>query len=116
MYLYILIGLALLLGLFIWSRSSSSSGGGCDGPTPKKLALFYSEKCPACNSFKSTWEQLKSAHEGDAGIVFLEIDVEKHPDERITAIPTLILDSDGEQFMFKDQRTLDKLEAFIKKN
>lgn len=115
MHLYILIGLVALVGLYMWSRKQSSPGGNCDSPTPKTLALFYSEKCPACVSFKPTWEELKSKHDGDASIVFLEIDVEKNPNEKITAIPTLVLDVEGEQFMFKDQRTIEKLEAFIQK-
>lgn len=114
MHTYLLIGVALIVVVAIWKFSKS--GEMCDAPVPKKLVLFYSEKCPACINFRPTWEKLKKNHEDDASIVFMEIDAEKNPDERIEGYPTIILDSPEGQFIFKDSRELEKLEAFISKN
>ena len=113
-YTYLLIGVALLAVVAWWMMKKPSSD--CDAPEPKKMVLFFSEKCPASVHIKPTREELKKNHYGEASIVFMEIDADKNPDPRITSLPTIILESNGEQFMFKDSRTMEKLETFIQKN
>ena len=110
----IILALIVISGLFLfWYFRKSSGADGCNDKSDdiKIVRLVYQDGCGACEEFKSTWKQLKEKYSGQH-IVFEEIDNLANP-TGVEYVPAIIMEKEGEQLEFKDERTLEKLSKFV---
>ena len=110
----IVLALVVISGLFLfWYLRKGSSSGGCDDKSDdiKIMRFIYQDDCGHCQEFKPVWEQLKDKYTGQS-IVFEEID-NKTLATPFEFVPTLIMEKEGEQLEFKDERSLEKLSKFL---
>ena len=83
----------------------------------KILTLYYSPMCGHCRAFKDTWENFKNIAKG-LNVETADVNCLENEDacQHITAFPTLILDNNGSQKAFNEERTIENLTQFVSSN
>lgn len=87
------------------------------------ITFYYLEKCPWCIKFKPIWEQFEQKV-GETGLQVKTrtvdgadpVNEKEISKNNITGFPHVQLESDKGSVVFKEDRTVDNLISFVKKN
>jgi glutaredoxin len=87
------------------------------------ITFYYLEKCPWCVKFKPIWENFEQkVKETNLQVITRSVDGANPVNEKeisknnITGFPHVQLESDKGPVVFKEDRTVDNLISFVKKN
>ena len=83
------------------------------------ICLYHWKHCGHCISLLPLWKKFSKKYSSKLNIISIELDNIKEIDNKFTknimAFPSIIIYINGKKFSeFKEQRTMDNLENFIK--
>lgn len=119
-YIMIFLGLvifsALAYVLFYGKCFESFTDG--DGPV---LYYFYMEKCPHCNDFNPSWEEVsKKMKETDMKVSLKKVNLQDEANKElvdkfgVSGAPTIMFVNGEKSSEFNDERTSDAVLQFVK--
>lgn len=86
------------------------------------LYNFYSPKCPHCQKFSTTWQEIEAKLSNNKNIITRAIDVTLPENDNIafyynvTQLPTLILATPDKNIEYTGDRTLNNIYDFVVNN
>jgi len=107
------------------NENGLTAGGQQEGGKKADVILWYAKWCPACNSIRPDWNEIRDKYDGKKingyTLNFVEIDCSENTGEasksmdenNIEGFPTVKINKDGEMIDLNAKPTKDTLDTFL---